>query len=409
MKLTARLQRAAAPYSTLRQRNFALVWCSITLGGMGAQMETVVMGWYLLTLTNSPFLVGLMGAARLGANILALFAGAITDRIARHLILAASQFVMCVFAVLILVLIISGHLEVWHIFAITFVTGLSRIFQMPAGQSLAADSVSDDRISNGVALINTGMNLNLVVGPYVGGRLFEQFGPEVAYALIASLYFVGGTASLLIRVSRSANAQQRESVWRTVLNGLSYVKSKQVLWAALVVAVIINLTGFPFHVTLMPVFARDVLGTDAEGLGKLLSAFGIGALVGSFMLASVQNLKHVGKLAILAVVVWHGSMVLFSLSTSFPLSMAILVLTGIGFSSTLVLILTVLLRNSLTEYRGRIMGLRVLAIYAHAFGSPASGAIAGIWSAPVAATFNATLGTILVAVLALIAPKLRKA
>ena len=194
-----------------------------------------------------------------------------------------------------------------------------------------------------------------------------------------------------------------------MVEGLKYVRGQQVIWAGLVVAVIINLTGFPFHTTLMPIFARDVLGVDARGLGLLMSAFGVGALLGSFGLASVQNLRHGGKLMVVAVVAWHASMVVFSASQSFALSMFILVFTGMAFSSSLVLILTVLLRTALPEFRGRIMGLRVLAIYAHTFGTLTSGGMAGVWGAAVAANINAAVGIALVGLLVLLTPKFRRA
>ncbi|MFP6566976.1 MAG: MFS transporter [Dehalococcoidia bacterium] len=408
MNLSHKLQNATSPFSTLRQRNFGLVWSSIMLGGMGAQMETLVMAWFVLTLTDSPFLVGLAGSARMAANILALFAGAIADRMPRHLLLSGVGFVMGSLAIILLALLLTDTLEVWHIFVISFSSGLARIFQMPAGQSLAADSVPQDRISTSVALINSGMNLNLIIGPLIGGILFEAFGPEGAYALISALYISSGVCALFIRVIRLTE-QTRESVWRLVLGGLRYVKVQQALWAGLLVAVIINLTGFPFHTTLMPIFAKDVLGTDARGLGLLISAFGIGALFGSFALASVQNMKHTGRLLIVAVIVWHASMLVFSTSTSFPTSLAVLVVSGMAFSATLVLILTVLLRTALPEYRGRIMGLRVLAIYAHTFGSLSSGGMASLWGAPVAANINAVWGVTMLGLLAFIAPKLRRA
>jgi predicted MFS family arabinose efflux permease len=405
----ARIRGAATPFATLAQRNFALVWVSIMLGGMGAQMETVVLAWFVLNLTDSPFMVGLAGSARMAANILALFAGAIADRVPRHWLLAAVEFTMSALGLLMLALLLTDTLEVWHIFAITFAGGLARIFQMPAGQSLAADSVAEERISNGVALINTGMNLNLIIGPLLGGFLFEAFGAEGAYAAVATLYLAGGFSALSVRVRQLVGQRQRESVWSTVVEGLKYVRGQQVIWAGLVVAVIINLTGFPLHTTLMPIFARDVLATDARGLGLLMSAFGIGALLGSFTLASVQNLRHAGKLLVAAVVAWHVSMTVLSFSTSFPLSLAILVFTGMAFSGSLVLIMTVLLRTALPEFRGRIMGLRVLAIYAHTFGTLSSGAMAGAWSVATAANVNAVAGIAMVGLLALLAPKFRRA
>jgi predicted MFS family arabinose efflux permease len=159
----------------------------------------------------------------------------------------------------------------------------------------------------------------------------------------------------------------------------------------------------------MPIFARDVLGTDAAGLGWLLFAFGLGALAGSLGLAMVRNLQHTGKLVILSVVLWHSTILVFALSGSFYLSTAILFFTGMAFASTQVLMLTLLLRNTQPEFRGRILGLRSLAILAFSFGSMASGGVAGIWGAPGAANMVGLTGIGLILLLALAAPKLRRA
>ena len=380
----------------------------MTLVGMGTQMESVVLGWFVLTLTDSPFLVGLVGSARMALNFMAVFAGAVADRVPRQRLLAAVEFTMAMLGLGMLVLIISERLEVWHIFAMTLTGGVIRLFQMPAAQSLVADTLSEDRISNGAALTNMGRNLTTVVGPMVGGILFQTFGPQGAFAVIASLYFMGGGSALAIGDVSSSQRRKRESILRSVLDGLKYAKGQQVIWAVLVLAVIINFTGWPLHTTLMPIFARDVLGVGPTGLGMLISAFGIGALLGSMGWASVPNLRSTGKLLVLAVVMWHLSMVAFSASTSLYLSLAILLFTGASFSSTQVLMLTILLKTTLPEFRGRVLGLRSFAIYSYTFGSLNSGAMAGLWGAPWAANINAAIGVALVGILALLAPKFRR-
>ena len=408
LNLVANLGRAASPISILRERNFGLVWSAITLAGMASQMETVVVVWYVLNLTDSPFLVGLTASARMGFNFLALFAGATADIVPRRVLLVIVQVLLASLAVLMLTLIFTGRIEVWHIFIITLAAGLVRIFQMPAAQSLAVDSVSQDRIPNAVALVNAGMNLALVAGPLLGGILFGLAGPGGAYVLVAALYCLSGLSALMMGTIRVSSAGDRESVFTAVVQGLRYVKAQQLLWSVLVVAVIINITGFSFHTTLMPIFARDVLDRDSVGLGLLISFFGIGALVGSMIWASIPNLRHTGLLCILAVVGWHGTMIVFATSTNFYLSLGILMVTGMMFSSTMVLILTVLMKTAQPEFRGRIMGLRTLAIYAHAFGSLGAGAVAGVLGAPATAAISGVIGIIMVIILALFVPKLRR-
>lgn len=380
----------------------------MTMSQMGSQMETVVVVWYVLNLTDSPFLVGLTATARLGFNFLALFAGATADLVPRRTLMMIVQAVLAGLALVMLVLIVSGQIEVWHIFIVTLGAGLARIFQMPTAQSLAVDSVSTERIPNAVALISAAMNIALVLGPILGGLLFDFFGPEGAYVLVASLYISSGVATFLMGATRISEAVKRESVFTLVAEGLRYVKGEQLLWSALFVAVIFNITGFSFHTTLVPIFAKDILDQDSVGLGILISSFGIGGLVGSMFWASIPNLKNAGLLCILAVCGWHTTMIVFAASTNFYLSVGILVVTGMMFSSSLVLVLTVLMKTGRPEFRGRLMGLRTLAIYAHAFGSLGAGAAAGMLGAPTTAVLSGIFGISMMIALALIAPKLRR-
>tara|TARA_B100001123_G_scaffold68244_1_gene76149 strand:+ start:7484 stop:8614 length:1131 start_codon:yes stop_codon:yes gene_type:complete len=375
---------------------------------MGTQMEAVVLGWFVLTLTDSPFLVGAISAARMALNVLALFAGAVADRVPRHRLLAGVEFSMTAFSLVMLALILSGLLETWHVFGVAVIAGMVRVFQMPAAQSLVADTLPPERLANGAAFNTLGRNIAMLAGPLLGGILFKDFGPEGAFAAVAALYFLSGWVALYIRLSGSISHRDPEPVLRTMIGGLKYVKGQQVLWGTLVLALIIESSGWTFHTTLMPIFARDELGVDSAGLGWLLFAFGIGAVTAALGWAMIGSMRHVGKLMIGSVVVWHASILLFSATPSFYQSMAILTITGAGFASTQFFILSALLGNTLAEYRGRVMSLRSLAIYAFALGSMSSGAMAGLWSAPHAATIVGTMGIVLVLLLALLAPKLRR-
>ncbi len=411
-KFTATMMRAGQPLSVFRYRDFSFVWTSTSLVTMGTQMEAVVLGWFILTLTDSPFLVGAISAARMALNIMALFAGAVADRVPRHRILAAVEFLMAGFAVIMVLLIVSGVLETWHIFGIAVIAGMVRVFQMPSAQALVADTLPDDRIASGAAFNNLGRNIAMLIGPLVGGILFHTAGPKGAFTAIAALYFLSGWVALYIRSSAVSDSNKenrsQSSVFRDIIAGLRYVKGEQVLWGTLVLALIMESSGWTFHTTILPIFARDELDTDSVGLGWLLFAFGIGAVAASLGWALFRNLRHVGKLMIASVVVWHASIIAVSATQSFYLSFAILTITGAGFASTQVFMLSALLGVSQAEYRGRVMSLRSLAIYAFALGSMTSGAMAGLWSAPKAGYIVGTMGIVLILILAVLAPKLRR-
>ena len=371
-------------------------------------MEVVVLGWLILAETESPFLVGAISAARMSLNIFALLAGVVADWVPRNRLLAIVEFLMGGFGLAMLLLIFSGALVTCHIFLITVAIGMVRVFQMPSEQSLVADTLPDDRIASGAAFNTLGRNIAMLIAPLVGGVLFKGFGAQGAFTAIACLYFLSGLFALNIRLTGSVAFVERESIFHAVLGGFKYVKGQQVLWGTLVLALIIESSGWTFHTTLMPIFARNVLDTDSVGLGLLMFAFGFGAVVGSLGWSMIRNLRHVGKLMIASVVVWHASILVFSTSESLYLSMAIVSITGAGFASTQVFILSALLRTAQFKYRGRVMSLRSLAIYAFALGSLSSGAMAGVWGAPQTAKIIGVTGIVLVLLLAVLAPKLRR-
>ena len=375
---------------------------------MGTQMEMVVIGWFVLTLTDSPFLVGAISAARMSLNILALFAGAVADRVPKQRVLATVEFLMAAFAGIMILLIMIGFLETWHIFFLAMTAGMVRVFEMPSSQALVADTLPEDRIANGAAFNTLGRNIAMLIGPLVGGVLFKGFGPEGSFIAIAALYILSGWVALYVKSTASAIIKTQESVIRSVISGLKYVKGQQALWATLVLVLIFESSGWTFHTTLVPIFARNELNADSGGLGLLLFAFGAGAVTASLIWTMIGSGRPVGKYMIGSVVVWHASILVFATSESFYVSMTILVVTGAGFASTQFFMLSALLGNTLSEYRGRVMSLRSLAIYAFALGSISSGAIADFWSPPLAATVVGSMGIILALLLTVLAPKLRR-
>ena len=371
-------------------------------------MEAVILGWYILAITESPVLVGLISAARMSLNVFALFAGAVADRVPRNKLLAVVEFTMAFLAILMLGLIVSGFLQMWHIFFIAVITGMVRVFQIPSAQSLVADTLPQDRISNGAAFNTLGRNIAMVAGPLAGGILYKKMGPQGAFVAIAVLYFASGWVAYFI-TSRQGNLKANsEPVLQNVISGVKYVKGEQVLWATLVVALIIESAGWTFHTTLVPIYAWNVLNTDSAGLGLLLFAFGCGSVLGSVGWAFIPNLRHIGKLMVLAVIFWHCSILIFSTTSSFDIAILILIPIGAGFGSTQVFMLSALLGTALAEYRGRVMSLRSMAIYAFALGSIFTGAMAAIWGAQLAASITGILGIAFVIILISVAPKFRR-
>ena len=143
------------------------------------------MGWFVLTLTDSPFLVGAISAVRISLNLLALFAGAVADRVSKQRVLATVEFLMAAFAGVM-------------IFLLAMTTSIVRVFEMPSSQALVSDTLPEDRIANGAAFNTLGRNIAMPIGPLVGDVLFKGFGPRGAFIAIAALYMLSGWVALYV-------------------------------------------------------------------------------------------------------------------------------------------------------------------------------------------------------------------
>jgi MFS family permease len=397
------------------------VWVSTAFVATGTQMESAVLAWYVLELTDSPILVGMIAGARMVLNFLALFAGAMVDRLARNRLLVIVQFIMAGLALLMLSLIPTEYIQeakvgttfeklghIWPIFAITMGVGIARLFQMPSSQSLIADILPQERISNGAAFNSVAMNIAMLLGPPTGAFMYKIYGPVGAYIVITGLYIISATAALGIRTSGQQQVTAASSVFNTIKEGLLYVKSQQVLWATLLVAVLINIAGWTVHTSLLSIFARETLGLDAGGLGILLLSFGIGSLTGALIFAGLGSINRTGRLMILAVLFWHVLIIILGFNSSFLGSLVNLFCIGLGFASSQVMILTTLLRTTGLSYRGRVMGLRSMAILGFSLGSVMNGFIAASIGISNTLIVVGVIGIVLMLLLVMAAPKLRQ-
>ena len=388
---------------------------------VGRQMEVIAILWLVLELTGNAVLVGLAGAAPLSLAFLSVFAGAVVDRLPRRLLLAIMQFIAAALAFVLMALLLMDTLKVWMIFVVIIGGGMFRTFELPVTNALLIDTVSRDRLTNAVAMLGFGQNLTQFIGPIVAGFLFTPLTPGGLFALIGALYAIGGVLALLVRTRNltMGNTTPRQVIIG-VAAGLRHVWQRKELFMALLIAAMYNVTGFPFTTALMPIFAHDTLMGGVEALGLLNGAMGAGAVLGALVVAGLGNVRRQGWWLVWAVNGgWHGSMILFAVAVMIlpgllpygavlAVAMAIKVLTGIGRSVSLVLVMTVLMGNSDPEFRGRMGGMRVLAIQAHFPASALNGWMVTQIGAPITALSLGIAGTIAV-FLCLLSRRLREA
>ena len=413
--------RASETFGSFRRRDFSLVWVSANIAMVGRQMEIIAIVWIVVELTGDPLLVGLAGGSALALAFLSVFAGAVVDRLPRRLIMAAVQFIAAALAFLLMLLLLTDGLKVWMIFVVIIGGGAFRTIELPVTNALLIDTVPRERLTNAVAMLSFGQNLTQFVGPILGGFLFTPLTPAGLFGFIGVLYVVGGVMALMVRTRNLTvgNTTPRQIIIG-VAAGLRHVWQRKELFMALLIATMYNVTGFPFSTALMPIFAKDTLQGGVEALGLLNGAMGAGAVLGALVVAGLGNVRRQGWWLVWWVNGgWHGSMILFAVAmltlpgllpygATLAVAMAIKVMTGIGRSVSLVLVMTVLMGNSDPEFRGRMGGMRVLAIQAHFPASALNGWMVTQIGAPLTALYLGIAGSAAV-FLCLLSRRLREA
>ncbi|MCI0440564.1 MAG: MFS transporter [Chloroflexi bacterium] len=398
--MAIRLTAVSSPLRSFQARNFRYLWLADSLLGFAEQMELVALAWFVLVETDSAFLVGLLASLRYTGTLFSPLYGVAVDRYDRKKVLAGIRASFVAIAALILALLVTGRLEVWQVLLFVGVDGMGRAFDNVARQAMLPDLVERSRLMNAVALTRTGRDITQIVGPIIGGFMLGRAGMDWTYALIIAVH--GSTALLVLQLKPPARTVTGAGVkiWRSLKEAGSYIGRDEALLALMIMAFVVNLTAFTVAYGMMPVFARDVLDTDSTGLGILLGSYSAGSFLGSVAIAWLPQFKRGGKTVLLASLVWHGALLVFSQTRWFAPSLPVLALAGLGQSFTMVTMAMLLLSATSPELRGRVMGVRSLAVYGLPLGLLISGALADALGAPVAIALTMSVGlafTILVA------------
>ena len=388
-------------FRSFQQRNYRLLWFSDGITSSAEQMEFLVLVWFVATRTDSAFLVTVYGALRFTGTLFAPFYGIIVDRYDRLTLLRISRIIFTVIALIIAALSFLSLIQIWHIFVLTGVAGMVRAFDNVTRQTLIADMVPRQNLGNAIALTRTGRDTTQIVSPVIGGFLLDSFGLGWAYVAIIALLLGGTALTIPVKPPPRFPATRGESIFVTLVDSFRYARSHQVILALLLLAFLVNLTGFPLNQGLVPVFARDVLLTDSTGLGWLLGAYSAGAFVGSIVIAGIGNMDRAGRLMSLGSVAWHAAIAVLAAATLFNVSLGLLAFAGLVQSFTMVTMSILLLGSTPTEIRGRMMGLRSLAVYGLPLGLLVSGAIADTLGIAVALAANGVIGIAITAAIVL--------
>ena len=394
----------------LRFPDYRRLLVSNTLWWQARWMEQIVVGWLVLEMTDSAWQVALVGFYRMAPLlVVSFFSGPIVDRLGHRRAILMAQTVNLAVSAIIVLLLWTGRLAFYHLTASALILGVTWTLNWTARRSFIPDLVGKDRTVEGILLENFTQNFSRILGPFASGALIELLSVRGCYAVLTSI----SALSLLAVLRLSSSPPPRPagtriaSPWALMVEGLRYVRRNPSISAALLITVTMNFLIFPYQ-ALLPVFARDILHQGPVGLGLLGAASGIGSFAGLLIINRIRHIVNIGRILTGGCFLMSALMVGFSASTHFPLSLALLTLSGIGHACFSVSQSSIVLLTSSDEMRSRAMGTLALAIGAGPPGRLQVGALAEAFGAPFAVGLTASLSALAIGVITAAVPRLRQ-
>jgi MFS family permease len=378
-------------FRALRYRNFRLFWSGQLVSVVGTWMQSVAQGWLMHRLTGSALMLGLLGFAQfLPVLLFSLWAGVIIDRVDKRRLIIATQALALLQAALLATVVSLGVVAPWMLIGLALVFGMVNAFDLPARQSFIIEMVGKEDLPNAIALNSAAFNSARIIGPMVAGLLLAAYGEAVCFWGNAVSYLAVIVSLWRIDLPPRAPAERRFDL-STFREGLDYALGVRAIRSLLILLGFTTGLGFQYMV-LLPVYAREILLTDAKGYGFLVSAFGLGSLLAAGRMMRRHDRWQLRRNLLVGLGTAGLGMLGFAWSRHFTLTLAM------GFAAGFGLILYVISTNTLIQlttedrFRGRVMSFYTFMFLGTApLGALVAGEIAQVAGAPVATTVSAAV------------------
>ncbi|MCE7985265.1 MAG: MFS transporter [Caldilinea sp. CFX5] len=376
----------------------------------GFHMEMVVIGWLVFDLTNSPWLVSLVGFSRsLPLLLVGFWTGPLIDHFGRRRIIIVAQIANLSGYALMALLAWSGAAAVWNIALLSFVLGTAWAIDWPARRALLPDIVGKEQLVESMLLDSIMVGVGRIVTPSLAGALIAWYGAAGCYAVMAFLSFIAVLTLNTLTHQPIPRTTMRPTArpWTLIGHGLRYVRHNEVILAVLLITFVMNFWIFPYT-TLLPIFARDILHQGPFGLGMLSTGTGIGAFLGLLLMQWIRRRYSNGLIFIVGSAWMCLALIAFALSTNYQFSWAMLFLAGLGMSCFGTLQSAIILLTASDEMRSRVMGLLVLAIGSDPLGQLLIGSLAEQFGPQLTLVGEAGAAALAILLIAIFLPALRR-
>ncbi len=377
----------------LRHRNYRLFLTGQIISTVGTWMQSVAMPWLALELTHSGLLVGLVLAAQFTPVLVGgPFGGLVADRYRKRNVLLVTQSLFTIPSFVLFAVSATSHAQYWMVIVAAFATGSINLFDVPARQAFVIEMVGRQDLMNAIALNSSVFNASAVVGPAIAGLVIAAVGVPICFLANSVSYLAAIVALLLMHdLPQVATQHQELPILKRVVEGAAYASRQPVVGMLLIAVAVFSLFAMN-RLTLIPLFADQVLHVGAHGFGFLLASMGLGALVGALTLAFSPTLGADPRRQFWMAMIWVVALLEFSISRVFVISMATLFVAGycqISFVATANNRIQTLTPDHL---RGRVMSLYAQALIGVGpLGSTQAGALATLFGAPWAMAIGATV------------------
>ncbi len=371
-------------------------------------MQFFLLGWLVLELTDSSSKLGLVISLYGLPNLaFVLFGGLISDRFDRRWLVFGCQMAVSVFLFVLATLVATGAVALWHVYSIAFLLGTTQALNLPARMALVADIVPRELIMNAVALNSAMLNSGRIIGPALGGGVVEVAGISVALYLNAALYGTSGLCLLPIRSQSPSRIREGTSLLSELQSGLRYTLTTPVALTVIGIGFAVGFFAFP-HIQVMPGFAKDVLNAGAGEAGLLLTAAGLGSLLGSIALAAMGNVRFKNWLLVTSSTGFGITLFAFAWSQWYWVSWVLLLFVGLVSMGYVTLGTSVLQITTPRDVQGRVMSLWTASAALMYVGALPMGVVSDLLSWPVAMGGGAAISLAFVIWLGVLRPTLRR-
>jgi MFS family permease len=351
-------------FRAFRNRNYALFFCGQSVSQIGTWMQRTAVSWVIYSMTHSALMLGLaVFAQQFPSFLLSLFGGIVSDRYSRYKILLVTQTASMIQAILLAILILTDHYTVWGILFLGILLGVINAFDVPARQPMVHDMVNDKAdLPNALALNSAMVNFAFLIGPALSGIVLQMFGAGICFGLNAVSFMAVITSLLLMKLPPFNPPAIKKKVASELAEGFNYLRHTPAIGNIILILALSGLFVLPYG-TLIPIFAKDIFKGNAATFGYINSFMGLGAICGTFFLASLKKGTDLKNILLFSSVSLGLGLILFSHISYFPVAILFAVVAGFGTMSQNTICITIIQVESDANMRGRMMSYVALAYF----------------------------------------------